>query len=443
MNIKYLLIGLLLPGLNAKCDPNYEKKILDLIMYSRQLFAQKIDSSIYYADLALELSRKNGFKLGEIKALDSKVSCLIIIGDLEQAIELNQLVFKKSTEINHVKGISASQYRLGTIYVMLDNLNEAKNILLEALKTTEPIKDTSNIIAIMTALSACYTETNSDLSLMYLFKAYSLAIARNDSISISAINFSIGVTYTNMKNFDLAYSYLVKSINQFKKQSNYFDLSTSYNIMGEMFKSKGVKDSAIYYGRLSFILSDSIHFYYSVLNSSKLLASIYNSINKDSTNKYLIKQIESNDSLRGALKQQEISRALISKSLNQMELYSILKAEEDNKYFVIKLLTLLVLILFIFFIFLTIRRNKYLSKELIANFGLLNLLLFFEFLSMVVHIIFDKFTNHNPFILLLSLVLIAFFLIPIHHKVEMYLTKNIKRKKFFRLRKQPPTLPMS
>ena len=81
MNIKYLLIGLLLPGLNAKCDPNYEKKILDLIMYSRQLFAQKIDSSIYYADLALELSRKNGFKLGEIKALDSKVSCLIIIGD--------------------------------------------------------------------------------------------------------------------------------------------------------------------------------------------------------------------------------------------------------------------------------------------------------------------------------------------------------------------------
>ena len=111
------------------------------------------------------------------------------------------------------------------------------------------------------------------------------------------------------------------------------------------------------------------------------------------------------------------------------------KAEEDQKrkeniqYALIALGIIILLTLY-----LLLSRSFITNTKLIEFFGVVALLIVFEFLNLLLHPFLERITHHNPVLMLLALVCIAALLVPLHHKVEKWATaKLVEKNKQIRL----------
>ena len=57
--------------------------------------------------------------------------------------------------------------------------------------------------------------------------------------------------------------------------------------------------------------------------------------------------------------------------------------------------------------------------------GVLSLLLAFEFITLLIHPLIEKFTNHAPVLELIILVVLAAILIPLHHQLTRWLKAKL------------------
>ena len=77
----------------------------------------------------------------------------------------------------------------------------------------------------------------------------------------------------------------------------------------------------------------------------------------------------------------------------------------------------------------------------IKFFGVIGLLIVFEFLNLLLHPFLEKVTHHSPTLMLIALVVIAALLVPLHHKVEHWATtKLIEKNKKIRLANAEKTI---
>ena len=79
-------------------------------------------------------------------------------------------------------------------------------------------------------------------------------------------------------------------------------------------------------------------------------------------------------------------------------------------------------------IYLLLSRSFITSPSLIHYFGVIALLLVFEFFNLLLHPFLEKITNHSPVLMLLGLVCIGAILIPLHHKLEKLATSRLIEK---------------
>jgi hypothetical protein len=74
------------------------------------------------------------------------------------------------------------------------------------------------------------------------------------------------------------------------------------------------------------------------------------------------------------------------------------------------------------------------NERLISFFGILGLLVIFEFINLLIHPWLASITHESPVLMLLALVIIASLLIRLHHRLEHWISeKVIKKNKAIRL----------
>ena len=85
-------------------------------------------------------------------------------------------------------------------------------------------------------------------------------------------------------------------------------------------------------------------------------------------------------------------------------------------------------------IFLLFSRSVVANEKLISFFGILGLLVVFEFINLLLHPWLSSITHESPVLMLLALVAIASLLIPFHHKMEHWIKeKMVEKNKAIRL----------
>ncbi|MEO5500649.1 MAG: hypothetical protein ABIR31_04325, partial [Ginsengibacter sp.] len=85
-------------------------------------------------------------------------------------------------------------------------------------------------------------------------------------------------------------------------------------------------------------------------------------------------------------------------------------------------------------LFLLFSRSIVANERLISFFGILGLLIVFEFVNLLLHPWLSSITHDSPVLMLLALVLIASLLIPMHHRLEHWIKeKMIEKNKEIRL----------
>jgi len=91
-------------------------------------------------------------------------------------------------------------------------------------------------------------------------------------------------------------------------------------------------------------------------------------------------------------------------------------------------------ILTLVILYLLLSRSFITNTKLIEFFGVVALLIVFEFLNLLLHPFLERVTHHSPLLMLLALVCIAALLVPMHHKVEKWATaKLVEKNKQIRL----------
>ncbi|MBK7554952.1 MAG: tetratricopeptide repeat protein [Flavobacteriales bacterium] len=163
----------------------------------------------------------------------------------------------------------------------------------------------------------------------------------------------------------------------------------STTAMSDAFAANGMTDSALVYSKLAHAYRDSVA---SLQNKSQLQNQLFSQELKDRED--------------AKLRAEEVA------------------ARSRNIQFGI--IALIVITLGIFLLIFS--RTAVVGAKAIKNLSLIALLLFFEFINLLLHPFLDRITNHSPILMLLAMAAIAGLLIPLHHRMEKLITNMLVSK---------------
>ncbi|MEZ5047066.1 MAG: hypothetical protein R2831_08735, partial [Chitinophagaceae bacterium] len=231
----------------------------------------------------------------------------------------------------------------------------------------------------------------------------------------------LGNVHYYLKNFDSALlNYRLAK--EYMLEANDEDLLCEINLgMARVFQSVQMKDSASFYAKEALFLSQKDNFLSRELNASVFLASMYSNQKKmDSAYYYLSKANILKDTLLGEEKTRFSEQIKFNENIRQQQQIeeAILQKETRRQQLQLILIALFIPLLFILTILLSRRRIK---TSLIKFLGIISLLFFFEFITLLLHPLVEELTHHTPFLEILIFVAIAGIIIPTHHRIEHWL----------------------
>ena len=218
--------------------------------------AEKPDSTLYYAGLALELSRSINFPFGEMRAYLALCHYFQFNGiDLPKALEIGLKAVDITREYNFRDYEAGCLLRLGTVYLTLGNKQEAFNCFQRGNQVSangvHPFFHTITYIW----LANTYLSMNNKDSAFYMAKmAYDNAIeTKNDFVLGGALNL-MGRMFAIKGNYELAKQYYHQRIAAAERIDEYVDIARGYMSLAYLFSNIKQNDSAIYYTKKAYDL---------------------------------------------------------------------------------------------------------------------------------------------------------------------------------------------
>jgi tetratricopeptide (TPR) repeat protein len=134
------------------------------------------------------------------------------------------------------------------------------------------------------------------------------------------------------------------------------------------------------------------------------------------------------DSLTALQNKSQLQNQLFTQELKDLEDAKAREEamEERSHNIQFGIIALIVITLGIFLLVLS--RTAVVGAKAIKNLSLIALLLFFEFINLLVHPMLGEITHHSPLLLLLCMAAIAGLLIPLHHRMEHFITNMLVSK---------------
>ncbi len=373
------------------------------------------DSSIRYAQQALLLAERSNLNQEEGKAYYLLGGNYWIMGNYPKALAfiLQALqIFEKLAD----RAAIADTYRaLASIY---RDQSDYANALLYAEKC-KSIAGKNILTDIYTITGSIYEKSGKlDSALYYLNLATENDIQNYGRPHYGYIPLIFGNVYYKKQDYSQAIRFYDQSIVLLESQKVYKDLMEACNGIAKTYLAISKTGSGIAYARKTLTIGMSTPFQLGELEAAILLTNAYRSQNNfDSTLHYMELSMAIKDSLYNQQKAREFQTLVFKEQVREQEMESDrIRAEEDRR----ENIQLLAIAAFIplFFLLVLILRRKKIRSGVIEFMVLVGLLLFFEFISLLIHPWLESITHHTPVLMLTALVLIAAILVPSHHRLE-------------------------
>jgi tetratricopeptide (TPR) repeat protein len=288
-------------------------------------------------------------------------------------------------------------------------------------------------------LGVVYLKINKlDSALIYLQNAYE---TQDNDINLAYILLSLGSAHTKLGNLKLGNTYCEMAIENAKKVQIDRYLILAYIAMSENLYALNQTDSCLVYSKKAIEKIGNGKYFYLSINPAKMIASIYENSSCDSTLKYAKIFQFANDSFFSKKANEQVEIMSAQYDLRQMELAAAKEKEAEDQKQNIQFALIALGIIILITLYLILSRSFITSTQMIEFFGVMALLIVFEFLNLLLNPLLENITNHTPVLMLLVLVCMAAILIPLHHKLEKWATNTlIKKNKEVRLAKAKKTI---
>ena len=362
-------------------------------------------------------------------------------GNSIKGLEYHQKALEIAEKSGNHSMLAMTKNQMGHVYRDRDDFEKALQVYLSALPNAESGKNEMVKAWPLMNIGSMYMRMGKlDSALKYLQKSYELAL-HADTLDLPYVLWNLGGVHSRMGNEELAITYYNMSVQKAKKGNRLRQLSWAYTDMAEHFQRINQLDSCKFYAKKAVDVIQNTSFFYMSIQPAKLLADLYEKSNCDSTLKYAGIYKVANDSLYSKKANQQIQLMTFEENLRQQEVAAEqIKTKDERKQNIQYALLALGIITFIIF-FLLLSRQFITNAKVIVFFGIIALLLVFEFLNLLLHPFLERITNHSPVLMLLALVCIAALLVPLHHKVEKWATaKLVEKNKQIRLASAKKTI---
>ncbi|MES2560401.1 MAG: hypothetical protein V4590_11705 [Bacteroidota bacterium] len=295
-----------------------------------------------------------------------------------------------------------------------------------------------------TNLATTYAEAGmTDSGLVYAQQALNIFTGYRDTRGISVALSIIAQNYIARGDHAVALPFLVNSLTYARSSDiDNDELSLIYNVTAEAYLGTRQFDSVLHYARLASHLATITYNRQQLLLSYKHLYTCFDETKaKDSANKYFRLATSIRDSLYSMEKAGSMQAISFKEQLNRQEAeFQKQKAEEERQQNIQYVLLGLCIISFCI-LFLLLSRSIITNVKMIEIFGVMALLIVFEFMNLLLHPFLESITHHSPPLMLLALVAIAALLVPLHHRLEKWATtKLVEKNKAIRLAQAKKTI---
>ena len=352
-----------------------------------------------------------------------------LLGNTTKSLEYFLIATVIAEETGDEAVIAETKINLGHHYKDQADYTKAIKLYLTVEKTRAELKDYIGQSWALMNLGQVYLYMNKiDTALMYSQRAYELCMRNKNYDYLTGILRDLGSIQGKMGNSSLAVSYFDLSIKEAKRINSSRMLNFSYSGLAQYYYDTNQHDSSLVYAKKAISVVHNTAFANSSLQPAKLLLDIYRNSNIDSAFKYSEMYRVTNDSLFSTKIIQQTQLLSFEDEIRQQELASEkIKAEVQRKHNLQFAAITIGLITFII-LFFVLSRSIIVKTKFIEFFGILGLLALFEFINLLIHPYLAHITHDSPVLMLGVLIAIGALLIPLHHKLEKWITKIMVEK---------------
>jgi hypothetical protein len=219
------------------------------------------------------------------------------------------------------------------------------------------------------------------------------------------------------------------------KTNNNEGLCETYLGMATLFQKINNRDSILFYAKMSLMIGQEAGFTLRMLEASTFLAAYYKSQNSvDSAYRYLGETIAAKDSLFSQEKLRQLQALSFDELVRQQEIETVSIATKEQERSSVQYIGIAAGLFIFISIFILLSRSIIVNERWIEFIGLVGLLIIFEFINLLIHPYLASATHHSPIWMLVVLVAIAALLVPIHHRIEYWIShKVVSKNKALRL----------
>lgn len=405
-------------------------RVLRLADLSFEYQESKPDTAMALALEAYSLAIRIGFAKGEAESLNRIGNTYYNFGNYLKAMEVFLQALKINEKIKNLDGIHRNYNNIGNIYNDQEDYRQALAYYYKSKSLTEELNNWKMNSIVCANLSYTYYKLKIfDSAMFYTQQSYDMAYQLNYPRIIGVSLNEKGRIHFELRQNTLALEFHRLSIPYSKEAKNNLRLSQTFLDIAKVFEKIMQNDSVLFYARQSLVLAREMGFILNVRDAGRFLTAYYRKLNKpDSAFFYLDITKAANDSLFNQQKSHQMQTLAFDEKIRQQEIAAAdLKTKEERKHNLQYAAIVVGLISFII-LFFVLSRSIIVKEKFIKFFGIVGLLAVFEFINLYIHPYLDRITNHSPFWMLAILICIGALLVPLHHKMEKWITKIMVEK---------------
>lgn len=373
-------------------------------------------------------------------------SVFIFKGDFSTSLNMALPVLSRFEKRKDNYGVMRANHTIGLAFAFATNHEQAIRYLKKAITLAQLINEKFFLTIAYNDIGVAYSGTSMpDSGLLYAQKAVNIDTENKDLERLPVSLSTLAENYMAGNDYEIAIPFLRKSIGYYlagKDNQNGFGVTYVYNDFAQAFLVMKQYDSSKYYAHQAIRISILSGFKDQLMRSYEYLyKSFEETKNQDSVNKYFRLAMIAKDSLFSMEKTRNMEALSFHEQMRQQEIETEkIKANEERKQNIQYALIALGIITLIS-LYLLLSRSFITNTKLIEFFGIIALLIVFEFLNLLLHPFLERVTNHSPVLMLLALVCIAALLVPLHNRLEKWaLLRLVEKNKQIRLQAAKRTI---
>jgi len=444
------ILGLLSAAYFGRTQSNYTDSLLNVIRSSKDV-QTRLDASAYCfwqnayapADSIMHLGDQlesfgKGQDYTDVQALgklwrswayNSRAETYKALACLVEALKQAEIVDNNSLFASIFNGFGATYDRANLPERTIQNFKKALSYLQG---TTTLATDLITKRIVLTNLGIWFTKKQQyDSALNYLQRAMELwvLLSKDSRLSPGLFYGRIGDAYLGLGQYKLAYACYQTNLDYAKRFNSKRMLRGAYFFLGKYHRKTGNKDSALAYFQLALSFDESVIGPDQLIEPALTLYQIFKGKGNDREALKYLELYHSAKQKADSLQEGQHVEALSFDEDQRQQTVAAEKAKraeerKRNLQYVAIALGLVTLMVFFLLFSHTIMANP----KLIRFLGVVALLIVFEFINLFIHPFLAHTTNDSPFLMLLAMVCIAALLVPLHHRLQHWITHKLVEK---------------